>query len=176
MCVCWGGAVCACAPSSPRRNREIVPGPSAFPCPGLGVFLLTHLKPGTYISFWILDTLCFLPFLFSSLRSPWSFPQLSFSASWVSGGVVSLKPTVIANLLYSFQSATGHSVGAFCFFPEQFFWVVLTLTGVEAWAEPSSSFIIWASIPIRVDWESAKDFLVLPSSFGRTARANKAKV
>lgn len=64
VCACVRAPVCACAPSYPRRNREIIPVPSAFPRPGLGVFPLTHLKPGTYISFGTPDTLCFLPLCF----------------------------------------------------------------------------------------------------------------
>lgn len=67
--------MCACAPSCPRRNREIIPDPSAFPRPGLGVFLLTHLKPGTYISFWILDTLCFYRFCFPLYGAHVLFPS-----------------------------------------------------------------------------------------------------
>ena len=101
VCVC----VCVCVyvharvrSPRPRRSREILRVPFALPSPGLGVFPLTYLKPGIYISLWILDTLCFLPFFGASLRSLRSLPWLSFSTSWVSVEVVSLKPTVTANL------------------------------------------------------------------------------
>lgn len=86
---------------------------------------------------------------------------------------LSVKPTVPANLQCSFQSVVTQ-LQLFAF-SEHFFCVVLNLIGVEAWAEPSPGFIVGASIPILTDWKSAKDFSVLPSSFGQDSQFRRGE-